>query len=48
MLITHWKIEGHKKKVLKKDKFDIKINKLIISDLMRNKTLFGGLKTGSQ
>jgi len=30
MLITRWKIEGHKKNVLKKDKFHLKLINLII------------------
>jgi len=29
MLITHWKTEGHKKNVLKKDKFDLMSNCMI-------------------
>jgi len=33
MLITLWKTEGHKKNVLKKDKFELMIKQLIINDL---------------
>lgn len=34
MLITHWKTEGHKKNVLKKDKSELMINTMYISNLL--------------
>jgi len=43
MLITHWKTEGHKKNVLKKDKSQLMINLLIFSFLNVILTAFATL-----
>jgi len=40
MLITRRKIEGHKKNVLKKDKFHLKLMMLTINRLIKKNTLF--------
>ena len=40
MLITLWKTEGHKKKVLKKDKFELMLRTLTTNNLSIKSTSF--------